>query len=79
MSLTNWDGTTERRTMNQSDHDLLTRIDANLNNHMESMNKHIVDDVEHFKKVDDDLGWMRKIMYGGIGIYVFIQFIHVIK
>lgn len=74
-----WDGKTERRQMGQEDHDLLTRIDANLSNHIDNMNNHVTDDSEHFNKLDKDVAWIIKVMYGGVGVYVFIQFMHVIK
>lgn len=65
----------ERRHVNPHDHDLLTRIDANLSNHISLVETHIQDDKTHFKKIDDDLGWIRKILYGGLGVIATIEFL----
>jgi len=60
--------------VNQEDHDLLTKIDANLSNHMELVKAHVIDDKVRFEKLDADLGWVRKILYGCVGIVLFIEF-----
>lgn len=69
----NWDGS-ERRKVSQEDHDLLTKIDANLRNHLITVEKHIADDKEKFEKIDSDLVWIRRILYGATGIVIFIEF-----
>ena len=67
-----WDGR-ERRKMNTDDHDLLIKIDANLSNHFEVMETHMLDDKVAFKKINEDMEWVKKVLYGGVGIIIFIE------
>ena len=67
-----WDGC-ERRKMSSEDHDLLIKIDANLNNHFEILNNHLIDDKSSFKKITDDMDWVKKVLYGCVGVVVFIE------
>ena len=67
-----WDGK-ERRQMNSTDHDLLTRIDSNLLNFLSRFNKHEERDDEKFNKHDNQIGMLQKIAYGGLAIVAFIE------
>lgn len=69
-----WDGRTERRKMSD-DHDLLVRIHENLKNHIEIMSKHILDDEHRFDTVRKDLATHNKIIYGCIGVALFVEFV----
>ena len=67
-----WDG--GERRMNNRDHDLLTKIDANLSNFMRRFDDHIRDDHEQFetiKKKTDKSAWLIAI---GIGIITALEF-----
>ena len=73
-----WDGKTERRKVSDESRDLLvlvTRIDANLSNHIETVAKHVVDDETRFSKLDKDSDFQKKILYGGLGIILFVEFV----
>ena len=67
-----WDNI-ERRKMSTEDHDLLIKIDANLTNHFETLNSHLVDDKTSFKKITDDMDWVKRVLYGCVGVVVFIE------
>ena len=58
----------ERRRNGSKDHDLLTRIDANLTNFMVNFQRHVEEDAKQFKSQSDKLEFHQKIVYGGMGI-----------
>lgn len=58
-----WDNI-ERRKMDNKDHDLLTKIDANLTNFM-----------DEFKDLKTKVNWQEKILYVGIGGIAVIDFV----
>lgn len=70
-----WDGRTERRAMNIEDHDLLLEIKGDTKHLVDTMNSHILDDKVNFKKITDEQSWHSKILYSGLGIVLFIEFI----
>lgn len=42
---------------------------------VKSFDNHVVSDEAQFKKSNNDIDWMKRIMYGGIGIVIFLQMI----
>jgi len=80
-------GDTERRQMNQVDHDLLITI-ANDCKHMKAWTEsHTKEDNDRhesnlikFEKINDNDKWQNKILYGMIGVFIFVEFfVKVIK
>jgi hypothetical protein len=76
-----WNGK-ERRDgmqMNQDDRDILIRLDQNVKNFIQSMDQHMLDDKASFKKQGDDIEWLKKVTYMGLGgiavVQVIIQFL----
>lgn len=67
--MNDWDGN-NRRT---SDHDVLLKIDANLENFIKDFERHKKEDLEKFEKIDKRVGWVEKICYGGVAIGAFIE------
>jgi len=65
----------ERREMSSSDHDLLIGISGDVKHIREWTDVHDKKDDSRFAKVERDLEFHRKIVYGGIGIVVFVEFI----
>ena len=59
--------------MNQEDRDLLIRMDTNLTNLTLLMNNHIMDDRSVFKKQNDDIDWLKKITYMGMGMLIILN------
>ena len=68
-----WDGVDRRNKMD--DHDLLLRIDTNLNSLMKLHEDHLKEDKEIFSKHDNRLNFLEKMMYAGLGIITFIEII----
>lgn len=66
-----WDG--ENRRELPDGHDLLIRIDANLTNHIAVVAKHVIDDEVRFSKIDKDLVFHNKLLYGALGIIAFME------
>lgn len=69
-----WDGK-ERRKVTDNDHDILIRIDANLTNHINLVSRHVQEDEDRFSKVEKDLQFHNKIVYGALGVIVFLQIV----
>lgn len=67
-----WDGKDRR---NHNDHDLLTRIDTNLINFMESFRKHEEDDCGRFDNIHKRLVTIERMCYGIGGVFIFVEFI----
>lgn len=61
--------------MTQEDHDLLIEIKSDVKHIREWTGVHDDKDDRRFAKVEKDLDFHRKIVYGGMGIVVFIEFI----
>ena len=75
-----WDGK-ERRVNNNADHDLLTRIDTNLDNYLNQFKEHkgefsvhLEDDKGNFGKIDKELTTIQKFIWVATGIIVCIEF-----
>jgi len=83
--MTQWDG--KERRLNDRDHDVLTRIDANLSNfmsrfdkHTETFDEHIKKDSDDFKSVNEKLDDTRKYIWMAVGgIFVLEMIISFIK
>ena len=81
----NWrQGDPERRKMSEdgiSRDRLLERLDANVTflvENQKNITRALVDHAHNddlkFEKVDKSFAWVNKIIYGGIGIIVFVEF-----
>lgn len=75
--MTEWEG--EERRDKERDHDVLTRIDANLSNFMRRFDDHVEDDMGKFKRLTDDVSELKKYLFMGLGIIAFVVFIVKIK
>jgi len=62
----------ERRHIN-SDHDVLTRIDENLKNFLETFKKHVDDDAQNFDRLDTRTGRIEKIVWGAVGAVALVE------
>ena len=69
-----WDGT-ERRKMNQEDHDLLIEINEGVKHLVEKLNHHIIEDKETFKLMGDKVNKHEKVLWLGMGVIVTLQVI----
>lgn len=69
-----WDGQ-ERRKDVIVDHDLLIKIDTNLMHLIDSYANHVQDDKKSFDKIDKRMDIAEKLLYGCVGIFVFVQLI----
>lgn len=68
-----WDG--KERRVNLDDHDLLIRI-ANDCEHMKEWTEtHTKSDDTRFKTLNDNDKWQNKILYGFLGVFIFVEFI----
>lgn len=63
--MSEWKG--EERRDNERDHDVLTRIDANLSNFMKRFEEHAADDEKNFQNLFDRMGKIERIVWMAIG------------
>ena len=63
------------RRSNGQDHDILIEIKGDLKNLIANMNKHVEEDKKAFDKQDKRNDFTDKILYGGIGIILFVEFV----
>lgn len=75
-----WDG--KDRRMSDNNDDLLQRMavkQAEIANDVKHMVKwsesHTVEDIKRFEKIEKDMVWHNKILYGGIGVITFLGFV----
>ena len=61
--------------MNQDDHDIIIEIRNDLKHLMSFVKTHVEDDSTRFTRIDKKLEFQDKIIYGAVGVVVFIQFI----
>lgn len=57
------------------DHDLLIRIDANVDNLISTVGQHTKDDLDNFKEIEQAQTWMQRQLWmgmGGLAVLVFI-------
>ncbi len=57
------------------DHDLLIEINTKLSLFFSKFNEHIDQDKEDFDRINKQIKFFEKIVYMGIGIILFTQFI----
>ena len=70
----------ERRNGGGEDHDVLTRIDVNLQNFMKQFEEHIQDDKRIFKEINSKIDKHERIAYMFLGAVFLIEFfLRVIK
>lgn len=62
-----WDGKTERRRMNNEDHDVLIEIRSDVKHFKDWANRHDKIDTERFELANKRISWVEKIAYLGIG------------
>ena len=65
----------ERRRMNQEDHDLLIEINSDIKHILKWTTDHDKKDNDRFEAVNKEIGFHKKIIYGGLGIVAFLQFV----
>lgn len=71
-----FDGIEKRKTsMNDGDHDLLQQIANDLKHVVKWVEKHDLDDTKRFDKVEKEMEFGKRILYGGVGIIVFVEFV----
>jgi len=70
--MTSWDGR-ERRNGVGKDHDLLTRIDANLINFLIEFKSHVIDDNKNFEEHDKRIKSLEKVFWCGVGVVLVLQ------
>ena len=57
----------ERRSQSQADHDLLIKIDANIDNFIKNFNAHVDSDEKNFGEQDKRLKEIEKSFWKGCG------------
>ena len=75
--MSEWDG--EERRSTTRDHDLLTKIDANLSNFMSRFEEHKKEDGEHFDRLYVGQSMLKKYLYMGLGVLAAIEFFSFFK
>ena len=70
-----WDGRTERRKMNQEDHDLLIEINEGVKHLVEKLNHHIIEDEKTFATLEYKVNKHDKVLWVGMGIVITLQVI----
>ena len=58
-----------------SDHDILIEINSNLKNLIKNVDTHIVQDDERFDDLAKRVEFNSKIIYGSMGVFVFVELI----
>lgn len=67
-----FDGT-ERRQMNQLDHDLLIEIKNDTRHLVDTMIVHVAEDKAVFKSINDKIGWLQKGAFMVLGALVLLK------
>lgn len=72
-----WDGRERRKHRDESESSevILARIEERQIAHNEIVQKHVIDDTVMFASIKRDIGWLQKIVWAGLGIVGFIQFV----
>ena len=59
---------------------LLTEVHADVKHIVDWSKKHDLNDDARFKKITDEVDWIRRIIYGCVGVFIFVEFmVKVIK
>ena len=69
-----WDGK-NRRINGGRDHDVLIRIDANLENFIRRFDEHEIKDMQDFGKVEKRLSTLERAYWVAIGVLIVVQLI----
>lgn len=72
--MTDWNGK-ERREMTSEDHDLLIGISGDVKHIVSKMNEHIIEDKVSFAKIRNEIGWLQKIIFMGLGAIAFLKWV----
>lgn len=56
------------------DHDLLIRIDSNLNNFMLKFAEHVIEDKTNFDYVTKKMFNFERILWIGLGVFIAVEF-----
>ena len=62
------------RSDSKEDHDLLIRIDQNVQNFIEAFHAHIIKDEDTFKKLDEQASRLQRGYWIAIGIIIAVDF-----
>lgn len=72
--MTSWDGK-DRRKLSSEDHDMLTRVDANLTNLVNTFMNHIASDEKKFSDIHQRLKILERAYYIAVGVIIVVQFL----
>lgn len=65
----------EREGQDRKDHDLLTRIDANLSGFMQKFESHTQEDKAHLDRLYDRTARIERIVWMGLGVIAAAEFV----
>ncbi len=68
-----WDGVERRMNQRNEDHDNIIEIKNDVKHLCKHVSDHVKDDKTAFTKIEKDINWIQKIVYGGLGIVAFIE------
>lgn len=72
-----WDGN-ERRKMSEFDLQrdrLITEMHSDIKHLVKKFDDHAESDEKQFKKQGDNILWLQRVIYMGLGIVAFLQFV----
>lgn len=75
--MSEWEGQ-ERRGMNQDQRErdrLLTETHSNVSHLLKSFDGHVNEDRESFDGIRKDMEFQKKVIYGCVGVFVFLEFV----
>ena len=74
--MTSWDGKERRQSMfDREFYDKMMEVHSDVKHLVEHVAAHIKEDKASFAKIEKDQVWTNKIIYGGLGIVAFIEFV----
>lgn len=74
--MNDWDGFERRKTyMNDKDHDLLIKIGVSFEAHISKFEDSLILIKENLDKYNKKVDFQQRIIYGIIGVFVFLNFI----
>lgn len=68
----------ERRTMNQDQINrdrLLSEVHSDVKHILKWSEDHTKEDAERFDSIDKRIKWAEKILYGALGVFLFVEFL----
>ena len=54
---------------------LITEMHTDIKHLVKTVESHMIQDDVRFKKIDEDNDFLKKVVYGGIGIIIFVEFL----